>query len=205
MVKKLAACLPSRGLIHSRTVQGLFDNLFHAVIDWDLLFTHTLPIPDCFNALVEAALDGGADAIWFVEEDMELPKHILDDLLIELQSSVHSVVAADYPITGRDSTVFIHEGKVMAVGMGCMLVSAKVFEALGEPYFRDNVEYGLPEWEPIYMLPGTGYGRQDVDFGYRVNQLGLSIGVLEERIGHFKVETPGNPMSNNGVHKVMKL
>lgn len=205
MINRLAVCLPSRGLVHSRTVQGLLCNLAEALPKWSLYFTHDLSIPDCFNALVEAALDDGAEAIWFVEEDMELPDGILDDLLIEMASNHHAVVAADYAVEGKESCLHYKGDTLMATGMGCMLVKASVFYKLGEPYFRDTYEYGLPEWTPIHMVPGSGYGRQDIDFGYRVNQLGYTIGVLPEKIGHYKIEVPGESRTNKGVHKVKKL
>jgi hypothetical protein len=186
-------------------VQGLFQNLYEAFVEWDMFFTHDLPIPDCFNALCEAALDGKADAVWFVEEDMEVPHGILDDLLIELSSTDHGVVVADYAVEGHPTTLHYKGETLMASGMGCMLIKREVLEALGEPYFRDTYEYGLPEWTPIHMVPGTGYGRQDIDFGYRINQLGYTIGVLPDKIGHYKIEAVGTPKLNQGVHKVKKL
>ena len=203
MISRLAVCLPTRGLIHSRTVQGLLSNLYEAFVEWDVFFSHDLPIPDCFNALTEAALDSKADAVWFVEEDMELPNGVLDDLLIDLGD--HGVIAADYAVEGKDTCLHYKGDTLMATGMGCILIKREVLESIGEPYFRDTYEYGLPEWTPIHMVPGTGYGRQDIDFGYRVNQLGYTIGVLPEKIGHYKIDVHGQPRSNQGWHKVKKI
>src|SRR4051812_33408851 len=173
MLQKLAVCLPSRGLVHSRTIQGLLTNLVDAVVEWDLFFTHDRPIPDCFNDLTEAAIDNGSDAIWFVEEDMELPDGILDQLIMEMSLRGADVVAADYAIEGNPSCLHFKGDTLMSTGMGCMLAKASVFTKIGQPYFRDTFEYGLPEWVPIHMVPGTGYGRQDVDFGVRLHQNGL--------------------------------
>jgi GT2 family glycosyltransferase len=203
MISKLAVALPSRGLMHSRTAEELISNLEGIKPLWELFMTHDRPIPDCFNILTKAALRWGAEAIWFVEEDMNLPPRILKELLAVEDADI---VAADYPIAGDHSSYQQDvNGKVMFCGCGCMLVHRRVFEALGEPYWRSNVGYSVPDWrEIIYPEDKVTYGKQDVDFGIRANLAGFKIKLLDKSIGHYKVKKINTSGNNHGFHEVEK-
>lgn len=165
--------------------------------------THNRPIPDCFNILTKAALSWGAEAVWFVEEDMNLPPGILKELLAVEDADI---VAADYPISTDHSTYQIDvNGKIMFCACGCTLIRRRVFEAMEEPYWRANIGYLVPEWQEIvYPEKNIGYGRQDVDFGIRANKLGFRIKMLEKTVGHYKIKKLSTSKNNHGWHEVEK-
>ena len=78
---KFAVCIPSRGTIHSRTIETVMANVADAEraghVFCGLVLTHDLPIPDCDEVVAQRGMDSGADALWFVEEDVVPPDHAL--------------------------------------------------------------------------------------------------------------------------------
>src|SRR3990167_3513561 len=88
----IGICLPSRGLVFSRTMQSVIDGmqalnklgiatLFHS--------SHDLPIPDSHNYVVEQALQNTAvRKIFLMEED----NFLFPDAFVELATSDYDVV-----------------------------------------------------------------------------------------------------------------
>lgn len=187
---KLAVCIPSRGLINSRTISSVLDNL-KTIENWSLFFTHDLPIPDCFNTLVADALEWGADYIWFVEEDML----IYEDTLIKMIEANKDIVTVDYPVTETAHAVV--RGKFTYCGTGCTLVSRGVLEKTGE--FRSNIEYLLPNFTP-HEVKSVGYGRHDVDFCIKAQRAGYDIHVIGNA-GQYKLKQLGQSKTNKGRHE----
>lgn len=193
---KIAVCMPSRGLIHSRTIEHVLRETQSAPAQYFYLFTHDKPIPDCFNDLVKRALDHEADYIWFVEEDMKLPEGVLRAMLDRHKP----IVTVDYPV-GKSNTVKIENNEVVFCGTGCLLVKSEVFKGL-EPYFRADIEYILPDYTPTPSK--HGYGKQDIDFCIRVRELGYKIHLLEKPAGQYRIAELGEAGVNDGCHKVVE-
>lgn len=142
---RIAVLIASRGLVHSRTVESIWENIkgYVKVYDFKFIFSHNKGIPGAQNYLVEEALrDRDVNYLFFVEEDVIIP----EGGFIRLLSEVEDAAAIDYPQQGGYSTVYKFEDKVYWVGLGCLLVSRHVFENLKPPYFRIE-----PKWAKIVV------------------------------------------------------
>lgn len=192
----LAVVIPSRGLVHSRTVAAVLREAPGATVYW----AHSRPIPECFNEPIAQAVADGAEWVWIVEEDMHLPVGIL----AELQSAAvagHGVVAADYPVrpgvlcTARDA-----RGVVRHSGTGCLLARAAT---LARYPFRTTHQYLIrgDEWIPQPVPDGDRervYGMHDVDFGMRLYTDGRPIHVVETQCGQYRIARHATPDANEG-------
>lgn len=196
---KIAVCIASRGLVHSRTIESVLKNVQD---NWKLFFTHDQPIPDAQNSLVKKALEWGADYLWFVEEDMLTPERTLKEMLKEDKE----VIALDYPVgEKRYSCIARKNGEILWCGLGCTLIKREVFEKIGEPYFEadktvritshDPFEYEIDENTPYK------YGGHDILFGIKIREKGVEISQLEGTAGHIKPVTEGTQGSNTGTHE----
>lgn len=199
IMAKIAIIIPSRGLIHSRTVEAVFNNL--EGFDCRVFVSHDLPIPDCFNVLVGEAKQWGAKYVWFVEEDTVPPP----DTLFSLLTAPGDVKAYDYPIdtAGTPVTSYTASGEVLFTGMGCMLVPMAVLDKTG--LFRSDLCYSLkggqltlePDWT-------RGYGGQDVHFGVRLKEEGFTTTIVGQA-DHLRVRNLGQPDTNHGAHDIYAL
>jgi hypothetical protein len=201
---KLGVVLASRGTMFSRTMESVFENTKGH--NWKLYMAHGLPIPDCFNVPLKKALKDKCDWIWFVEEDMYIPKGTLKRMF-ELKQPIVTVDYGDKK-SGKALILRDIDDGVVFSGMGCLLVKADVFEKLSEPYFRPMVFWQVVEdngdirWEPHPEIKETGYGQQDIYFCWIVNKLGYKITELPKaRIGHQRLVSKGGD-SQNGVDTV---
>ena len=199
---KIAVVLPSRGLVHSRTVESMLKNL--SGYEFEIFFSHDLPIPDCFNVPMSKALKTNATHIFFLEEDMLLP----DDTIAKMVFMDCDVVSVDYADrrTGLPFMKKDHLGNVVYTGVGCMLVKREVFENLRPPYFRESLfeqqNDGTLLERPI-SRPRASYGTQDVYFCNSLTKAGFTIDILEEaNIGHLQIEEWGADKTNKGSHKI---
>ena len=194
---KLGVCLPSRGLVHSRTLEDL-----HHILNgtkYTLYMSHDLPIPDCFNKVVDEAMDAKCDYIWMVEEDMKLPKGILKEML-DLNKPI---VTANYPVIDKIPTVIDHDGFTQ-FGTGCLLVKREVFEKMGKPYFRADHLYDAMTFKPVPMHPHA-YGGHDIDFSLRLKDSPYKITVTKTKVGQYKIVGMGRENVNTGQHEVQEI
>lgn len=153
---RIAVCLPCRDIVHTsfaydlarltayigatRVPQGAKLHLFTS--------QGTL-IADQRQNLVKEALKVNADYVLFLDTDMRFPKDAFDRLVAHGKP----IVAANYstrrlppkPVAFADefcrTHVYTRETstgleKVYAVGMGCMLIDTKVFQAMPAPWFQ---------------------------------------------------------------------
>jgi len=183
----IAALLPSRGLVHSRTVEAVDRELMDT--DSKVFYTHDKPIPDCFNILSEKFLDSGADFAWFVEEDVVPPEGALKSLLALLESG-KSISFINYPLIKFNNAICykFFQDEVVWTGMGCTLVKREVFEKLERPWFKDKHslvaimsgsaqrDYRLELRENKDII----YGGQDVYFCSKAFFKGFRIGIVED-------------------------
>lgn len=210
---KLAVCIPSRGLIHSRTIESVEENLKNLDSAWEVgrFFSHDLPIPDAQNDITQRAFDWGADFFWFVEEDNLIYPDTLSKMLEAMVIHFCGAVAVDYPVGEKNySTVAKKDGKVMWSGFGCTLVARMVFEQLEKPWFRTDVSYKIKgdeskmEFEEVNVI--NKYGGHDIHFGVSLSKLNIPIYELENTIcGHLRVDFYGQRGINNGRHKIVLL
>ena len=188
---KVAIGIPSRGLIHSRTIQSLISNAEGKTVVW--LFAHGLAIPDCFNKLADEFLATNATHLWIVEEDMALPDNILEKMLQEKDP----IVTVDYPVVRTYPTIS-KNGKYTLGGTGCILIKRKVFETIGNPYFR-SIARDASTLQPI---EGTVWGGQDMDFYIKAQDAGFKVTVMKSKVGQYYVDAMGVPQTNDGFHKI---
>jgi len=195
---RLAVVLPSRGLIFSETIEEVLREV--APFDYQLFFSHSRPIPDCFNEPMEKILNTDFNYVWIVEEDMVLPKGILQDLLdIGLP-----IATSDYPPTeGTKCVQYDNDGKVLYTGTGCLLVERGVFELIEMPIFKTDTIYN-PEGRMIGKRDSREkiYGQHDVHFFLQVRELGIPIGVTKTECHQRKIVEYGAKEVNDGFHKI---
>ncbi len=230
----IAFCCPSRGLIYAMTVKSIIEGmqeLNKIGIGTTFLMTRDLPIPDCFNYLIETALQNQAvDKVLIIEEDM----YIDPQAIVALASSSSEICTLQYNDKNGSPHGIIHyneAGEVLWCGLGATIISRKVFEALGTPYFTTNnrfkitkkhlkngrlvTEYELIEPHEKYnevtqkfekVEEPYGYGGQDVDFLTRARQKGFKIQVLEGfKAHHFKLLSLGQEHTNSGCHNIVQV
>lgn len=216
----IAILTPSRGLIHSRTLEAVLANMAgRSYAGWCL--THDLPIPDCHNAVVEQAMRTDANLFWFVEEDMIPPPDALSALLSKVNEGCGMAIV-DYPVGEKPSqNCAIHEaymrgeddptGALIWCGMGCTLIRREVFERMERPWFRTDktiqyIRFGSSKLTDLKIIDReVPYGGQDIWFGHQATRLGYSIGcVSSDRMtcGHAKLRQRGPEQTNNGAHTI---
>ena len=199
---KIAVCIASRGLVHSRTMESVFKNL-RGNKEWKVFFTHDQPIPHAQNALVKAALEWNANYLWFVEEDMLIPNGTLAKML----GLEKDMVAVDYPVgEKRYGCIARKKGEILWCGLGCTLIHKGVFGKIGWPWFEADKTVRITSEDPFeYVIDEKipyKYGGHDILFGIRVREKGVEITQLEGiTAGHIKPVETGKDGSNDGIHK----
>lgn len=200
----IGVVFPSRGLVYSRTAEELLKNL--KGLDYKIFFSHRKPIPDCFNEPTEKAL-GYEDLthIWFVEDDMILPPRVLKTML----KMDKAVVTADYPVNkeGKGAVFKDADGKVLFCGTGCTLVKAEVFRELKVPFFRTDKKWNVKNMGDYIKFSSVentngGYGLHDINFCFRLHELGIPIHVIKQKLGQRKLVNLGKSGTNNGAHNI---
>lgn len=199
--------LPSRGLIYARTMVGLLDNIDKENIN----IVYEKKMPDCFNIGIRKALDSGADYIWMVEEDNELPEGILNALLEEARQG-HKIITMDYTVGGGNSHIYKIDGEPAWCGIGCTLIKREVFEAIEEPWFEVDKHLNFKDSGfEILELPeetvGNKFGGHDSLFFYmKARPKGFKIKVLEGWHGdHYRCEEVPKLEINNGNYNIYSL
>jgi len=202
---KIAVILPSRGLIFSQTAEEILNNL--KGIPHKIYFSHKKPIPECFETPTALALkDKDITHIWYIEDDMVLPKDTLQKMLDEDAN----VVTCDYPINkeGAGSVFYDNGGTVVYCGTGCLLVKRRVFDTINKPYFTDSVRWSMLNYgEAVKLIASEnvvrdGYGIHDITFCIKLWKTGVLIKVLPIKLGQRKLISLGRVGSNDGAHNV---
>jgi hypothetical protein len=187
-----AIVTPSRGLLHSRTVESVMAivaELGGSFCGWHL--THDKPAPEAQNIAFEAAYATGADYILSIEEDNLLPPGALDALFAVIAAG-HDIAFLDYPV-GWPTTyhcVYVDDaGTAMWCGLGSTLISRKVFDANARPWFHteNQVEYvrfgGSEMRRKVVTDKPYTYGGFDLHFMNDARTNGFTIGVVPSMTG----------------------
>lgn len=207
----ITICTPSRGLIHSRTVESLINGgvaLIKAGHNISYSMTHNLSIPNSHNACVLDALSVKSELVIFIEEDMGVDPETYV-ALVESDADITTVQYNDK--NGDDQIVHYNtdQTEILWCGLGATAIKTAVFEKVGVPYFSTERRYKIVrgELEKIEN-PGSpwSYGGLDVDFFTRARKLGFKIKVLEgHKAKHYRVDKLGEEHTNNGVHDITEV
>lgn len=191
----IACCIPSRGLIHSRTMQDILANVLGEDPDVGFYFAHGHPIPESHNLCVEEALKDKPDYLWLCEDDNLYPPGILKELL----KANADIAVADYPVRKSKHSVTYVGGALQYAGLGCVLVKAEVFEKLEKPYFRVDTEYIVSDSRLMPTQARMGnHGLLDVDWWQRCLQIPrINIKVIDMTAGHYYLKSPELPKFGN--------
>ncbi len=186
----IVTLIPSRGLLHSETVEAV-DRELMDVEHYPTQYTHDKPIPDCFNILSEKFLDTEADYAWFVEEDVVPPKGALKKLL-EYMDTGYDISFINYPLVKFNGELCYKyfQGHVVWTGLGCTLIKRKIFEKLSSPWFLDGhslvaIMSGSAQtsWRlELRKNPKVVYGGQDIYFCTNAFLSGFKIGVVPNTV-----------------------
>ncbi len=208
----IAIVTPSRGLVHSRTVEAVVRNAEQLGGPWAWKLSHDKPIPDAQNYVVDEVLSLDPDYIWMVEEDVAPPSDCLARMVdkLERETSTYVVVVA-YRLRGGQSSVVRRGRHALFSGLGCMLSRSSLFARspnrsgiLLYPWFRSDREWLWVGGEFLERKARKeGYGRQDIDFFARLAQHGVSWDVLSGvEADHYMVRGLGRPGTNDGCHDI---
>jgi hypothetical protein len=169
---KIAIVTPSRGLVHTRTMESIYETVklakaFDDII-WEHFFSHDKPIPQAQNYLIKKALDWEADYILSVEEDNIIPREGLKKMLHKMRLPPVGVVCIDYPVTAKGvGGVCRKNNKIMWCGLGCTLIASWVFEKIDKPWFDTSYSWLIKSKNPLELeridVPNK-YGGHDINF-----------------------------------------
>lgn len=197
MKPKIAICIPSRGMLHSRFMDDVLQNVLWAFDHFDytyqFYFSHGRPQPDAENFIVEKALEWQPDYLWILDDDMLLPEQMLTVLVSKIMQVDTPVVVAHYPVARDQDALHIRDGQFESAGMGCVLIRPSAFEALERPYFRCDTQYVWngatldPEPVPPNHEPYQIHGLHDVDFFQRLLKTGIEPAIVDLKAGQYNL------------------
>lgn len=198
----VAVILPSRGLAFSETIDEVLRELKLARVDWNIYWSHGRQVPNCLNIPTERALkDKKVTHLWFVDDDMILPRGVLKELIKEDRHAI----GCDYPVAiTMGSTMYDPDGRAYFCGNGCLLVQRKTIENMKRPIWRSDVGWqiiwhndGL-EFVAGSQNPDKVYGGHDVNFGIRLYTNGQPLYVSKMVCGQRRVAKQPDFTRNGG-------
>lgn len=198
----IAVCVPSRGLIHSRTMEHIGMSMDSLGANWALIVSSDQGIPDAFNEVAEDALSvRHYRYVWFVEEDMGFPLSTLERYLSVLEAGA-DVVASDYPVrSGIMAAKYRADGTLDYTGLGCTLIKAATLRAVLP--FSSDFAYAEGGDEQVPVNPAhPRYGLHDVHFHKRLRSIGARVEVGATPLWQYRVREYGKPLTNAGVHTI---
>lgn len=204
---KLAVVLPSRGLIYSETFEELLGEL--EGFNYEIYWSHAKGLPECFNDPTERALaDPDVFAVLFCEDDMIIPKGILNEMF----DKNYPVVALDYPFQQNGDSTCLHDpnGYAYYTGTGFFLVAKTILEQLEKPIWRTDMTFDLfidkdtIHWWPR-KLKKVYYGLHDLRIGILLYSAGVPILPMERKAGQRKLKALGKKSTNSGQHDIYEL
>ena len=153
----------------------------------NLMTTSLKPLDEARNSLVRRALKAGATHVFFVDNDMALPKMTLINLLkhdVPMVSGLYfkratppTPVAYD-KMNGPNFHIFLDYPDrqlvdVVGVGMGCCLIKKEVFDTVKDPWFRFKFDQPVVEGHKNENFKGVL--AEDLSFCKKVTEAGIGI------------------------------
>jgi Anp1 len=188
---KIAICVPTRDVVHvgfAKCLANLTASLAVDNIDYELLFNLGSVIPQQRNTLVDHALTINATHLLWLDSDMHFPHQTVQQFLEHNKD----IVAATYStrVKPQRSVAFLDQNnldlrltnktglhKVFAVGMGCMLVTRRVFENIPKPWFQY-----------IWNEDTKDLSGEDIYFCKQANDTGFEVWIdsdVSQRVAHY--------------------
>lgn len=200
--------IPTRGVIFAETVRTAILSP-ELPKDSHIFIIENKPIPDSHNECVRRALATDATHVLFIEDDMAIPAHAIEWMCAYAREG-EQYMAVDYsPKVGAEHTNFIDQKKVWATGLGCTMISRKVFEQIGDPYFTDTIRVRIDSFHPFQyhkIQQKYEYGGFDIYFGIRCNELGIKIKHMEGlRAEHLRMKCLERIEKNDGQYTITRL
>lgn len=190
---KVAVCTPTHGHPSYRYVQSLGALLVNPAGHELKYFLHKFtPVSLNRNRITQAALEWGADALLWIDDDQTFPADTLARLLAHRRVIVGCNIAmrAENPpptagvfVNGEMEPVYTTEElaagrmlqEVHKIGMGATLIAREVFEKVDKPWFIEA------------LSPQGNYVGSDVYFFERARKCGFKVFVdhaLSWEVGH---------------------
>lgn len=139
---KIALGIPTNRLIKPKTAQSLLELISFSKYDWKIIIsTRGYNTSENRNYIAAQAVNNGCDYLFFVDDDMILPPHTLEELLLCDKDIVGCVYKTKYE-TQDDVCEYFNDERpnglfeVKAIGTGCMLIKCEVFRQLPQPWFK---------------------------------------------------------------------
>jgi hypothetical protein len=197
--KKIAICIPSRGMNPSEFTQDLAGLVLTTAVslppqdNLGIICSEGTYIDKNRQELADAALLDDATHLFWLDDDMRFEP----DVLLRLLAHDKPIVGLNYPRRAVASVptairyigdehherepLFTNEADtglamVEAIGFGCLLIKAEVFEKLQRPFFETR-------YDPIR---GQRVG-EDVDFCIKARRAGFDVLVdqaASQTVGH---------------------
>lgn len=193
---KLGICIPARDQVHTgfaRSLCHLTNRLTTNSVDFELHIVCSSVIAESRTALAKEALERDASHLLWLDSDMHFPPSVFETLL----SHNKDIVAGQYSTrySPYQTVAFtdpnniqkrLNENnglhKVWAVGMGCMLVNADVYNNLPKPWFDHEYNKQLDTFsgEDIYFCNQAMHHGYEVwiDAGIKLAHYGTKANIL---------------------------
>ena|ERR1035437_2639242 len=183
----IVIAIPSRGLMHSRTMNDILNNLEGYNGDVQFVFSHGRPQPEAQNYITDEALALKPSHILYIDDDMQIPPGVL----MESLKKNADVVVAHYPCTHHGSdALHIRDNVFESAGLGWMLIKAHIFDKLTKPYFRTDVQYvwnGQELAEEPVREGQDRHGGQDVYFSQQLVKAAITPAVIDTKLGQYSI------------------
>lgn len=195
----IGVAMPSRGLIHSRTMESLQKNM--ANYDYTVYYSHDKPIPDCFNYTVGKALQDSHKYILILEEDVVMPEWGVI-MMVDSLNHGQDIAYYDYPLKdGRNSSAEING--TLYISTGCTMFKREAIKKLLP--FTSQYQYHSKTRELLQTLDKDQqqeiYGYHDEHMSLLIKELGLKadcVGLAQ----HYKLRRLGRDNKNKGYHDI---
>lgn len=200
-MKNIVAVIPTRGLVHARTLESLKEN---GITDIEIV--SGFPIPDSHNECVRRTLHEMREYVLFVEDDMVLPPHAVERM-VKLDKPI---VAIDYSLDNGYGCACKKGDEYLWCGLGCTLVKQILFRKIPAPWFETDHSYRIESESPLVLtktdIPSK-YGGQDINFFMKCRNYGYTVTLLEGmEAKHLRVKELEHTMSSNdGRYEVVEL
>lgn len=163
----LSICIPARDTVHTGFAKQLshFTNrLTKQHVNFNLHIVCGSVIVESRTALVREALEHNPTHILWLDSDIHFPSNTFDKLVshdLDIVAAQYSTRYAPYQTVAftdpndinRRLDVSFGLHKVWAVGMGCMLTKAEIYQQLPKPWFNHEYNKSLDTFsgEDIYF------------------------------------------------------